>query len=156
MVYIACMHAFYLLDCCHLVAKNYAIPPPPSFSMMKLELRCLQCNHLEMQRSPCALLHRLFCKLNILKFPQLRYGVQLYIHCMYMYMNRPHVNRLYAELYNMFIIFHAWYQNTFVHAWRGMFQRDNFLRSCEVSFCSGCDRRNSFEREIIIGNNVSD
>ena len=56
----------------------------------------------------------------------------------------------------MFIIFHAWYQNTFVHAWRGMFQRDNFLRSCEVSFCSGCDRRNSFEREIIIGNNVSD
>ena len=67
-----------------------------------------------------------------------------------------YINRLYAELYNMFIIFHAWYQNTFVHAWRGMFQRDNFLRSCEVSFCSGCDRRNSFEREIIIGNNVSD
>ena len=70
--------------------------------------------------------------------------------------DRNTFNRLYAELYNMFIIFHAWYQNTFVHAWRGMFQRDNFLRSCEVSFCSGCDRRNSFEREIIIGNNVSD
>ena len=52
-------------------------------------------------------------------------------------------------------IFHAWYQNTFVlyipHAWRGIFQRDNFFRSCEVSFCSGCDRRNSIEREMIIG-----
>ena len=27
--------------------------------------------------------------------------------------------------------------------------RDNFLR-CEVSFCSGCDRLNSFEREMIM------
>ena len=30
----------------------------------------------------------------------------------------------------MFIIFHAWYQNTFVlyipHAWRGIFRRDYF------------------------------
>ena len=65
-----------------------------------------------------------------------------------------HVKRLtdYTRNCNMFIIFHAWYQNTFVlyipHAWRGIFQRDNF---CEVSFCSGCDRRNSFEREMIIG-----
>ena len=58
----------------------------------------------------------------------------------------------YTRNCNMFIIFHAWYQNTFVlyipHAWRGIFQRDNF---CEVSFCSGCDQRNSFEREMIIG-----
>ena len=62
---------FYLLDCCHLVVKNYAIPLPPSYSTMKLELRCLQC---KMHHSACALLHRLFCKLNMLKFPQLRYS----------------------------------------------------------------------------------
>ena len=32
----------------------------------------------------------------------------------------------------MFIIFHAWYQNTFVlyipHAWRGIFHRDDLVR----------------------------
>ena len=61
------------------------------------------------------------------------------------------INRLYAELYHSSCMD----QNTFVlyipHAWRGIFQRDNFMRCCEVSFCSGCDRRNSFEREMIIG-----
>ena len=53
----------------------------------------------------------------------------------------------YTRNCNMFIIFHAWYQNTFVlyipHAWRGIFSSERlyFLWSCEVSFCSSCDRR---------------
>ena len=29
------------------------------------------------------------------------------------------------------------------------------MRSCEVSFCSGCDRRNSFETEMIISSTCS-
>ena len=38
----------------------------------------------------------------------------------------------YTRNCNMFIIFHAWYQNTFVLyiplAWHGIFQRDNFVK----------------------------
>ena len=56
----------------------------------------------------------------------------------------------------MFIIFPAWYENTFVlykpHARRGIFQRDYcFVCVCDLvrfRFASDCDRRNSFEPEM--------
>ena len=42
------------------------------------------------------------------------------------------------------------------HAWRGIFQRDNFLRSCEVSLCSGCDRQTLLSERLSFVYNVSD
>ena len=70
-------------------------------------------------------------------------GVGLPIH-RYMYFNRGIVTCLSLFMHGISI-------RPYSNAWRGIFQRDYFLRSCEVSFCSGCDRRNSFEREMIIG-----
>ena len=59
------------------------------------------------------------------------------------------LNRLYAELLSFFM--HGIRIRSYcIYHMHGLdFFRETIL--CEVSFCSGCDRRNSFEREMIIG-----
>ena len=58
----------------------------------------------------------------------------------------------YMQNCNIFIIFHAWYQNTSVLC--GIFVVVVVVvfcaGSCEVSLCSGCDRHNTFVPEMII------
>ena len=81
-----------------------------------------------------------------IRFPVATLGLEMSLVTLY---HHQCVNRLYAELLSFFM--HGIRIRSYcIYHMHGLdFFRETIF--CEVSFCSGCDRRNSFEREMIIG-----